>query len=55
VSLYSRWNWNLEVLVFEEGQKNRVPREKPLKAREITNNKLNPHTASMPGFEPEHH
>ena len=27
------------------------PTEKPLVARERTNNKLNPHTASMPGFE----
>ena len=25
---------------------------KPLRAREKTNNKLNPHMASMPGFEP---
>ena len=28
-----------------------VPREKPLGARERTNNKLNPHMALMPGFE----
>jgi len=26
-----------------------VPREKALRARERTNNKLNPHMASMPG------
>ena len=36
-------NWNLEVLVFEE-RGNRVSREKPLGAKERTNNKLNPHT-----------
>ena len=29
-----------------------VPGEKPLGARERTNNKLNSHMASMPGFEP---
>ena len=29
-----------------------VPGEKPLGARERTNNKLNPHMASTPGFEP---
>ena len=28
-----------------------VPGEKPLRARERTNNKLNPHMASSPGFE----
>ena len=32
--------------------KTRVPGEKPLGARERTNNKLNPHMASTPGFEP---
>ena len=34
-------NWNLEVLVLRVG-KTRVPGEKPLRARERTNNKLNP-------------
>ena len=29
-----------------------VPGEKPLGARERTNNKFNPHMASVPGFEP---
>ena len=29
--------------------------EKPLRARERTNNKLNPHMASTPGFEPGLH
>ena len=29
-----------------------VPGEKPLTARERTNNKLNPHMASTPAFEP---
>ena len=32
-----------------------VPREKPLGARERTNNKLNPHMAWTPGFERSHH
>ena len=30
----------------------RVPREKPLGAKERTNNKLDPHMVSTPGFEP---
>ena len=38
------------MLVLRVG-KTRVPGEKPLGARERTNNKLNPHMASMPGFE----
>ena len=32
-----------------------VPGEKPLGAKERTNNKLNPHMASTPGFEPGSH
>ena len=36
-------------------EKTGVPGEKPLGARERTNNKLNPHMASMPGFEPGPH
>ena len=32
-----------------------VPGEKPLGAKERTNNKLNPHMASTPGFEPGPH
>jgi len=45
-------------LVFEErgwgwgGVETGVSGEKPLGARERTNNKLNPHMASTPGFEP---
>ena len=35
--------------------KTRVPGEKPLRARERTNNKLNPHVASIMGFEPGPH
>ena len=31
-----------------------VPGEKPVGSRERTNNKLNPHVASMPGVEPSH-
>ena len=44
---------NLEMLVFGE-RKTRVPGEKPLGARERTNNKLNPHMALTPRFEPSH-
>ena len=44
-------NWNLEMLVFGE-RKTRVPGEKPLGAREGTINKLNPHMALTPRFEP---
>ena len=32
-----------------------VPQEKPHRARERTNNKLNPNMASKPGFEPRPH
>ena len=32
-----------------------MPGEKPLGATERTNNKLNPHLASTPGFEPGPH
>ena len=35
--------------------KTRVPREKPLGARERTNKNLNPHMVLMPGFEPGPH
>ena len=35
--------------------KTAVPGETPLGARERTNNKLNPHMASTPGFEPGPH
>ena len=35
--------------------KTRVPGEKPLGARERTNKKLNPRTASTPGFQPRPH
>ena len=45
-------NWNLEKLVFEDREKTGVPREKPLRAKERTNNKLNPHMPLTPGFEP---
>ena len=40
--MYSRSNWNLEVLVFME-EENRRTRRKTLGARTRTNNKLNPH------------
>ena len=48
-------NWNLEMLVFEERGKPEYPEEKRLGAKERTNNKLNPHMASTPGFEPGPH
>ena len=47
-------NWNLEMLVFEEREKLEYP-EKPLGAKERTNNKLNPLMASTPGLEPGLH
>ena len=43
-------NWNLEMLVFEERVK--YPEKKPLGAKERTNNKLDPHMASTPGYKP---
>ena len=46
-----RSNWNLEVLVFEERGK-RESRRETSRNKERTNNKLNPHMASTPGFEP---
>ena len=50
--VHSRWNWNLEVLVLYERGKLDSPGENPLGARERTKNKLSPHTAFTPGFEP---
>ena len=41
-----------ESVGFQGEGKTGVPGEKPLAARERTNNKLNPHMASTPGFEP---
>ena len=38
-------NWGLELLVFKERGKPQHPEKKPLRARERTNNKLNPHVA----------
>jgi len=40
------------MLVFKERGKTRVPGEKPLGAKERTNNKLNLHVAPTPGFKP---
>ena len=40
---------------FEERGKPENPEKKPLGAKERTNNKLNPHMASTPGFEPGPH
>jgi len=43
------------VFCFYGEGKTGVPEEKPLEARERTNNKLNPHVASTPGFKPGPH
>ena len=43
------------MLVFEERGKPEYPEKKLLGAKERTNNKLNPHMASTPGFEPRPH
>ena len=43
------------MLVFEERGKLEYQEEKPLGAKERTNNRLNPHMASTPGFEPGPH
>ena len=52
VRLPDPWsNWDLEFGFRGEG-KTRVPGEKPLAAREKTNDKFTPHMASKPGFEP---
>ena len=40
---------------FQGEGKTGVPGEKPLRAKERTNNKFNPHMASTPGFEPRPH
>ena len=45
-------NWNVG---FRGEGKTGVPGEKPLGATDRTSNKLNPHMASTPGFEPGPH
>ena len=53
VHLPDPWsNWNLKMLVFEERGKAEYPEKG---ARERTNNKVNSHLASTPGFEPGPH
>ena len=47
-------NWNLQMLVFEEG-KTGVPKEKPLRAESRTNNKRNPHMTPGSEIEPRRH
>ena len=54
-STVSRWNWNLEILVFLGEGKTGVPGEKPLGVRTRTSNKLNPHMTPSPGLEPGLH
>ena len=51
----SRWNWNLEMLVFSWREENRRTRRNPLGARTRTNNKLNPRMTTEPGIEPGPH
>ena len=56
MSVRSRSNWNLEVLVFEEKGKPEYPEKtEPNGAKKRTNNKLNPHMALASGFEPWPH
>ena len=45
----------MECSFLRRGVKTGVPGEKPLRAKERTNDKLKPHMASMPGFEPGPH
>ena len=51
MSMRSRLNWNLEVLVLRR-DKPEHPKEKAFGAKERTNNKPNPLMASTPGFKP---
>ena len=52
---HSGSNWNLEMLIFAEREKTRVPGEKPLGAEMRPNNKLHPHMTSSPRIEPGPH
>lgn len=45
----SKSNWNLKLLIFEDGGKTRGHGENFLGARMITNNKLNLHIKLNPG------
>ena len=54
VSVHSKLNWNLEMLVFVDGGKPENPEKNP-RAGTRTNNKLNPHMTSSPGIEPGPH
>ena len=51
MSVRSRSNWNMEVLVFKERGKPEYLERNLSVQRERTNNKLNPHMASNPGIE----
>jgi len=53
IQVVSRSNWNLEVLVFVEGEKLENPENYWSKAR--TNNKLSALMTQGPGFEPGPH
>ena len=53
--LTSRSNWNLEMLVFMEGEKLENPEKNRPRSKDETNNKLNPHMTPGPGVEPGPH
>ena len=56
VSVHSRSNWNLTVLVFEERGQIGVPSpRKTSQIKERTNNKLNPHMTPERGIKPKSH
>ena len=55
MSVHSRIEMAFGNVGFSGEGKTGVPGEKPLRARERTSNKLNPHMASTPGFEPGPH
>ena len=52
VSVCSRSNWNLEMLVFVEGGKPEYPQKN---SQSSDKNKLNPHMTLSPGIEPRPH
>ena len=55
MAVLSRQNFNLKLLFFEERGRPENPANNLSGAKEITNNKLNPHMASTPGVEPRPH
>ena len=55
MAVLSKQNFNLKLLFFEERGRPENPANNLSGAKEITNNKLNPHMASTPGVEPRPH